>query len=126
MRRHNHYGHFKMDMVQAQGVGGLPNGQNITKMSGAFLDGNITDDHEVIVPLHAVFMAGTIIIVFPLGIIFIVALRKVKSHYVTQTIGIVFLAIGVGLGIEQSKIQNKVSQSVEVVPLVSKPSKQLP
>ncbi|KAI9894101.1 MAG: hypothetical protein M1814_004872 [Vezdaea aestivalis] len=105
MRRHNAYGHFRMDMRRAQGDAGVPTAGNLTTMFGATLDGRLKRDHDVGTPLHALFMAGTFVILFPLGVLFVAILGRVKLHLIMQTTGMVAITCGFLIGIYESTVQ---------------------
>jgi uncharacterized membrane protein len=116
MRRHSHYGYFNMNMVQALGDAAVPAGINLTQTSGASQNGNMISDHDLGTPFHALFAAGTFVIVFPLGVVFRRTMARLIWHWSTQSIGVVFLTAGALLGLYESTIYNKVRKQRHTFP----------
>lgn len=110
LRRHDWYGRFDINMTQA--VGDPIGFQKFspTSSDGATEVGNEVDDHDFASPIHAIFMAGTFVLLFPLGIVWLRIFEKVRLHWLTQAIGILAIFIGAGIGIYLSKQYNRVSK----------------
>lgn len=80
-----------------------------TGANGASIEGNIKDDHERSSPAHAIFMCFAFLVAFPLGVFAARILGKVTIHAGLQGIGMLFVIIGLGVGIYISKYYNRVS-----------------
>ncbi|ORX97388.1 hypothetical protein BCR34DRAFT_166591 [Clohesyomyces aquaticus] len=105
IRRHALYGNFAMDLSKASvqddddvlqtalaQVGGWEN-------HNAQTQGNPKKDRDWSGPLHVVMMCGTFVILFPVGVVFLRLLEKVRWHAITQGVGMVIAVLGVGVGI---------------------------
>jgi len=95
-----------MDMVQATGAEGVPT--NTTSTSGAAPVGNARVDHGYGSAFHALLMAGTFVILFPLGVLWLRVFEKVMLHWLNQTFAVFVVIVGAGLGIYVSLLYNKV------------------
>lgn len=98
-----------MDMVQATGAEGLPT--NTTSTSGAASVGNARIDHEYGSAFHALLMVGTLVILFPLGVMWLRIFNKVILHWLNQTFAVLMVIVGAGIGIYISLLYNKVRLS---------------
>ena len=107
LRRHDWYGKFKINLDQAKGDPDKfsPSSTN----DGASENGKEVDDHDFASPSHATLMAGTFVILFPLGTVWLKIFANVRLHWLTQTLGILFIFIGAVVGISLSKLYNRVS-----------------
>jgi len=105
MGRHVEWGHFIMDLVQATGSGGLPT--NLTTNSGAALVGNPQADHDWGIVSHMAFMLIAFVVLFPMGYLLLRYADSVKHHWWMQSAAICAVALGVGTGINESKLYNK-------------------
>jgi hypothetical protein len=115
IRRHTLYGQFSMDLSKATvanteevnqaHLGSVGNWQS----SNAQLVGDVTNDNDWSGPVHAVLMAGSFVIIFPLGVVFLRLLEKVKWHAWMQGVGAVLAFIGAGVGIYLGREYNHVS-----------------
>lgn len=56
-------------------------------------------------------MASTMVILFPVGVVFLRLVERVGPHAVMQAIGCVFLVVGMGIGILAGAKYNQVSQT---------------
>lgn len=112
LRRHDWYGRFEINMPQA--ISDDIKFQQLwpTKSDGASEVGNEHDDHDFASPAHAVLMAGTFVILFPLGIVWLRIFGKVRLHWLTQAIGVLVIFIGAVTGILLSKQYNRVSKLI--------------
>lgn len=95
-----------MDMVQATGAEGVPT--NITSTSGAAPVGDARVEHGYDSAFHALLMAGTFVILFPLGVLWLRVFEKVMLHWLNQTFAVFVLVVGAGLGIYVGRLYNKV------------------
>lgn len=110
LRRHDWYGKFEINMTQA-----IASDIDFPKFwptssDGASEVGNEFDDHDPASPAHAIFMAGAFVILFPMGVLWLRIFQKVRLHWLTQTIGVLVVFIGAGIGIHLSKQYNRVSK----------------
>lgn len=115
IRRHTLYGQFSMDLSKAA----VANANQIDQAqlssvgywqnANAQLVGGVSSDHDWSGPLHAAIMGVAFIIVFPLGVVFLRALEKVKWHAWTQGVAVVLAIIGLGVGIYLGMEYNHVS-----------------
>lgn len=112
IRRHRYYGGFTMDMTAAT----EPNATDAGKVFGTQMKdatprgGPHEDDGSRGSGTHAVFMCGTFLFIFPIGVVLLRSFERVKWHAGTQTGGLLVVCAGVGLGIWISKFYNKVRQ----------------
>lgn len=116
IRRHTLYGQFSMDLSKAT----VANAEEVNheylgnvgnwEISNAQLVGGVTNDHDWSGPVHAVLMGGTFVALFPIGVVFLRVLENVKWHAWMQGVGVVFIIIGVGVGVYLGKEYNHVSQ----------------
>ncbi|KAF2469130.1 CBD9-like protein, partial [Lindgomyces ingoldianus] len=106
IRRHILYGTFSMDLskasvqdsddvfqTQLSSVGGWTN-HNAQTLE------NPKNDRDWSAPIHTVVMCGTFVILFPIGVIFLRLLEKVRWHAWIQGFGMVLAVLGVGVGIK--------------------------
>ena len=98
-----------MDMVQATGAEGVPT--NTTSTSGAASVGNARIDHDYGSAFHALLMVGTFVILFPLGVMWLRIFNKVILHWLNQTLGVLVVIVGAGIGIYVGRMYNKVRLS---------------
>lgn len=116
IRRHALYGQFTMDLSKATvdnaqdvdqaRLGGVSNWEN----SNAQLAGGVTSDFDWSGPAHAVFMGGAFVILFPLGVIFLRLVEKVRWHAWMQGTSAAIAVFGVGIGIYLGRQYNHVSR----------------
>ncbi|KAF2258957.1 CBD9-like protein [Lojkania enalia] len=105
IRRHTLYGEFKMDLsrvtvqtsasVDQEELSDVGSWQN----SNAQLDDGVTNDHDWSGPVHAALMCGAFVLLFPIGVVFLRVLERVRWHAWMQGFGLVIAVIGVGVGI---------------------------
>ena len=99
IQQHEVNGNFKINMVQATGNPGVP--VNVNRATGT-TGGETTVDSRLSIQLHAIFMVGSFVVLFPLGAVVLRVFEKVVLHYVNQTFGALCVLIGFGLGIHIS------------------------
>lgn len=111
IRRHEYYGSFTMDMTRATEDNATIAGTAFgTQMEGAERVGNLHEDGgNRGSATHAVFMCGTFLFVFPIGIVLLRGFERVQLHAGAQSGGLLVLCAGVGIGIWISKYYNKVN-----------------
>lgn len=110
LRRHEYYGKFTMNLFQASLGQEDPFDFPINSTTN---NGTATVDHEVhdrdfSSSIHAVFMAGVFVILFPLGTVWLRIFGLVRSHWITQVSGFFIILIGAGIGVRMSKEYNRV------------------
>lgn len=107
LRRHDYYGSFTMDLQAAKGdLAHFP--PTDLSNTNATVVGHEQNDHEYSSSLHAVAMAGTFVVVFPVGVFYQKVLRTVRWHWITQAFGVVVVLAGAGLGLGMSHYYNRV------------------
>ena len=94
------------DPVKATGDGGAPDSSSPSSGSS---EGAPPDSH-LFVP-HAVFMTLGLGLLLPLGVVFMRVLRKPRWHFLTQILAVIFVLIGMSLGLSGSPSINGVSFS---------------
>ena len=95
-----------MDMVGATGTGGLPT--DTSSQVNATAEGGTHSDADVGIPLHALFMAGTFVILLPLSVIFLRVFERVTWHRLNNMVATVLLVAGAAIGLYESTLYNKV------------------
>ncbi|KAI4205826.1 MAG: hypothetical protein LQ350_000011 [Teloschistes chrysophthalmus] len=106
LRRHDYYGSFTMDLQAAKGdLAHFP--PTDLSNTNATVVGHEQNDHEYSSSLHAVAMAGTFVVVFPVGVFYQKVLRTVRWHWITQAFGVVVVLAGAGLGLGMSHYYNR-------------------
>lgn len=107
LRRHDWYGRFVVNMPKALGDPIKFETLSPTSINETSEVGNEVDDHDFASPIHAIFMAGTFVILFPFGIVWLRIFEKVRLHWLTQAIGVLVIFVGAGIGILLSKQYNR-------------------
>lgn len=116
MRRHDFYGHFTMDMRAAtskdNGTVPPPNNSNGTyTLADASEAKEMTGDNSSAPAAHALIMLGSFVFLFPLGSLLLRVIHKALWHAAVQTLALLCILIGFGIGIYLSTLYNKVSCS---------------
>lgn len=109
LRRHDWYGKFTINLQQAQGDPDNFVTFKPTETDGATELGDPTSDRDFASPAHAVFMTGTFVILFPLGTVWVRIFESVRLHWMTQVLGVLAIFIGAAIGINLSRLYNRVS-----------------
>ncbi|KAH0536468.1 hypothetical protein FGG08_006649 [Glutinoglossum americanum] len=104
MQRHIGYGFFTMNLKQAKGDAGVPEGTRTS--TGSESSESIHSDYNFVLFAHIVFMVGSFVVLLPLGVLFLRAFQKVKLHSINQNITVVIILIGGGMGIYLSTMFN--------------------
>ena len=117
LRRHDFYGSFNIDLVAAQGDP-TPWPPADLSMRNATATGHTHSDHEYSSSVHAVVMAGTFVVIFPLGIFYMKILRNVRWHWIAQAFGVLVVIVGAALGLSMSRYYNRVSVMRELAYLL--------
>ncbi|KAL8743130.1 MAG: hypothetical protein Q9190_004484 [Brigantiaea leucoxantha] len=107
LRRHDYWGSFNINTQAAQGDP-LPWPPDTSHTVNATENGRQHDDHEYASGLHAIAMVGTFVVIFPLGALYMRAIKQVRWHWITQAIGVVVVLVGAGLGLGLSHYYNRV------------------
>ncbi|SMR43406.1 unnamed protein product [Zymoseptoria tritici ST99CH_1E4] len=121
LRLHDFHGTFQLDMtvatnytgdyarVPAPQDPGLQTGDSFWAFANYYSSSayNTSNDAEWAGVAHAVFMCFTFLLIFPLGALSLRLLRRALVHAAAQVLGVIFLTIGLGLGIYASKLYNK-------------------
>ncbi|KAF2404316.1 hypothetical protein EJ06DRAFT_546243 [Trichodelitschia bisporula] len=105
LRMHRGHGYFGLDMTKAVGKEMPPLG---TASEGVVTQNNkLTLDHDAGSPGHAAVMGLAFVVVFPLGVLALRVLDKVKLHMVFQSIGLLLVLLGFGSGLYISRVYNR-------------------
>lgn len=108
LRRHTCWGSFTIDLRAARGdPAAFPPGELIPGNATAKRDEH--NYHEYASSLHAVAMAGTFVVIFPMGTFYKMIMGNVRWHWITQALGLVIVLVGAGLGLGISHYYNRVS-----------------
>jgi len=100
IQQHIGYGTFTLDMVLATGAGGVPSDTN--QQTGATLESDENNGPGPGNALHALFMCGTFLVLFPAGYLFLRLFERVWMHIVFQSAGLFFTLLGAASGIALS------------------------
>ena len=108
IHQHAGYGQFTLDMVEATGTGGIPSDTN--QQTGVTHESDQGDGPG---PgpgrgLHALFMCGTFLVLFPAGFLFLRLFERLWIHVAFQSAGLFFTLLGAASGIALSIKENKV------------------
>ena len=95
-----------MDLVQATGNGGLPN--NTLSNSGSAPVGDAKGDYDWGLVIHMALMLAAFVFLFPMGYLLLRYLDSVNYHRWMQSTAIIVVLFGVGAGVYESKLYNKV------------------
>ncbi|KAI6915140.1 hypothetical protein KC318_g171 [Hortaea werneckii] len=122
LRRHEFYGHFTMDMTVSTSNSSTRYGRvpapNLPEATGAVADSLFAtqgasevidgrEDSEWALPAHAALMCLAFLLVFPLGALLLRILHSVLWHGVAQIVGVLFVLVGLGLGVHLSHHYNR-------------------
>ena len=114
LRRHAYYGHFSVNMTAAGGDPDLFPSENCTTTRNAVGDGPSYRDHEYSSGIHAVLMAGTFVILLPLGILYLKIFERVRWHWMNQCLGVAVIIVGAVFGLSMSKLYNRVGNNTPI------------
>ena len=109
---HFTYGTFTMDMVHATGPGGVPeiepsgDVKSVATVQGMAMAGK----KDRVAMLHAIIMVFCFVGLFPFGSLVLRFGNWVRWHGINQSLGLVLVIIGFGLGVHTSKFYNRVSE----------------
>ena len=99
IHQHDAFGQFTLDMVAATGAGGIPtNTSEQTGVANEHTEGASGPGSA----LHALFMCGTFIVLFPAGYLFLRVFERVWIHIALQSFGLVVTLLGAASGIALS------------------------
>ncbi|KAF1982518.1 hypothetical protein K402DRAFT_457213 [Aulographum hederae CBS 113979] len=111
LRQHNYYGRFSVDMPAATAKtaaqGGFATFGFGTQMKGAAPVGEIKKDKDRASAAHGILMILAFLVVFPSGVLVNKLFGKVKIHAGVQTLGLVIVIVGVGVGGYVSSCYNR-------------------
>jgi len=100
IQQHVGYGKFTLDMVNATGAGGVPSDTN--QQTGATHESDENNGPGPGRALHALFMCGTFLVLFPAGYLFLRLFERVWMHIAFQSAGLFFTLLGAASGIALS------------------------
>ena len=124
IQRHELYGTFEMDMVQATGQSGIPSSIPTTDSSGSSETTDPKIDHDYAAIAHALSTTIAFVVLMPLGILSLRVLEKVRWHWINQVAASCIALAGGGIGIylsmtyEQYKYLNSPHQVLGLIVLV--------
>ncbi|MCJ1237523.1 hypothetical protein MMC14_005509 [Varicellaria rhodocarpa] len=107
IQRHEQYGIFTLNMVQATGDGAVPTDTSMN--SGAAAIGSPINDHDWTAIFHAVLTCFAFALMMPLGAVFLRVLGSFRWHWMNQIIASTTAFVGVGVGIYLSTTYNQSS-----------------
>ena len=105
IEQHQIEGTFALDLLKANGIGGVPVAGSTSSGSTETSDDSGT---STMVKIHALFLVVAFLIVFPGGYLFLRVFEKVMLHTATQSVAMLLVFIGIALGIAASKKDNLV------------------
>lgn len=103
-----------MDLVRATGDGGLPPNISLTNSGAAAVD-DPKIDHDWFLMAHMTAMLASFLVLFPLGYLLLRYFDSVKYHWWMQSVAIVVVLMGVGLGVYESRLFNKVRPHIQTM-----------
>lgn len=107
---HTAYGSFNIDLKQAASSVASPPALgtpgNMPNSGSTLLSDKSTQNYTAII--HAVIMVGCFLGLLPLGVIFLRMLNNVRWHAVNQSLALIGIVIGAGIGIYDSTRYNRV------------------
>ncbi|KAF2186466.1 iron reductase domain protein [Zopfia rhizophila CBS 207.26] len=112
IRRHSLFGRFTVDLphasvdkvedVKANELSAVGTWHN----HNAEMEGEPKKDNDWGGAVHSLMMGGTFVVLFPMGVVFLRLLEKVKWHAWVQGAGMVIVVMGVGLGLYLGRFYN--------------------
>ncbi|KAL8656431.1 MAG: hypothetical protein Q9226_002669 [Calogaya cf. arnoldii] len=106
LRRHTYWGSFTIDLRAARGDPAAFPPEDLST-SNATAIGKEQNDHEHTSSLHAVAMAGTFVLIFPIGTFYKMVMGNIRWHWITQALGLIIVLVGAGLGLGMSHYYNR-------------------
>ena len=100
IHQHDGYGQFTMNMVAATGAGGIPS--DTSKQTGTVHEDDQGGSGGPGGALHALFMCGSFIVLFPAGYLFLRIFERVWIHIAFQSFGLFATLLGSASGIALS------------------------
>lgn len=110
LKFHVQYGSFYMDMSRAHGATEPPTLSDRSRSDGAKLDQKYVRKADVMSTMHAVAMILGIVLLMPLGVVMLRLGWWVRWHALNQTIAMVMVLMGFGVGIATSFRYQRVSE----------------
>ncbi|KAL8739124.1 MAG: hypothetical protein Q9181_000153 [Wetmoreana brouardii] len=115
LRRHDYFGTFTMNLQAAKGDPAQFPPKDLFHSKDTRI-GEKQNDHEYSSSLHAIAMAGTFVVIFPVGVFHQKVLRTIRWHWITQAFGVIVVLVGAGLGLGMSQTYNRVNNEGSVNP----------
>ena len=121
IRQHESMGTFALNLKAATGIAGVPTSTSTNGGNGTLTNastnttestttvGEAVTTRGVSSPIHALLMAGSFVIGYPLGVLFLRTLNRVWMHWLMQTLTTFTVVVGSGLGIYISIKHDKVT-----------------
>jgi Cytochrome domain of cellobiose dehydrogenase len=102
LKYHVQYGSFYMDMTRAHGATRAPVLTDESRSEGAVLHDKFVRQADIMSTMHAVAMVLAIVLLMPLGVVMLRLGNLVRMHAINQTIALVLVFVGFGIGIATS------------------------
>ena len=105
IKRHSMFGHFQIDITKStvQTTSDVSHDELSSiatwENHGAQLIGKVTKDRDWGGNIHSLLMCTAYVLMFPVGVVFLRLLEKVRWHWWMQVVGVGFVLLGLGLGI---------------------------
>lgn len=109
LRYHESHGVFSIDMARTRGVADAPVLTDKSTTEGTTDVSHKTKLFDVKSSMHAALMTLALLVLFPLGIVLLRVGRWASWHGVNQTVALIIVLAGFGMGIATSFHYNRVS-----------------
>jgi hypothetical protein len=127
LRRHDRYGGFTVNMVQAVAENPDPAAflrEGVSSNNGSAAVGHEKNDHEYGSYAHALLMIVVFVLLFPLGTIWLRIFEKVRWHWINQLFSVTLLFGGAAVGTNLSRQYNRVRRASQLESRNSIPASQ--
>lgn len=118
LRRHDRYGRFTVDMVQAVAENPDPASfpqEGVSSNNGSAAVGHEKNDHEYGSSAHGLLMILAFTLLFPLGTVWLKVFKKVRWHWINQLFGVTLVFGGAAIGANLSRQYNRVRKSLSMI-----------
>lgn len=112
LKFHVQYGDFRIDMARAHGATSPPMLYESSRSDGATIEHKYVRKADVMSTMHAVSMVLAIVLLMPLGVVMLRLGGWVRWHALNQTIAMILVIVGFGVGISTSYRYQRVRTSV--------------
>jgi hypothetical protein len=125
LRRHKMFGQFKFDLTKTTVESSDDVNHDELSAIGTWENHNAqvvggpTKDRDWSGNLHSLIMCGVYVLLFPIGVVFLRLIEKVKWHAWMQGVGTAFAFLGVGFGVWAALEYNQVSVFFSIGPFAA-------